>query len=776
MKKVILVLWLMPALVCGQIFYDFESGSIGEWIIASGNHWAVDTILPVAGTYSLHHSYDNPDSGFDLACLEINDLVPSVGETKWSFKVRHGYDPSSSNNWCVFIMSDTGPGGMIPGGSCNGFAAGVNVAGYDDTLRLWKITGGVPEELVSTDLNWQNDIGSSAYAEINVTRTSSGQWEMEVMKDGVREGAGAGHDNELFDVRWFGVYYEYTSTRDRLLWIDDILIDGVFIEDYEPARPSAGDIIISEIMADPYPPVDLPGREYLEIFNKSSTGFSLRDWQLVTESHLALFPDIFLGPGEYLIICSPADTSLFRSYGAVAGVKSFPALNDDGKWIVLRDKTGNMIHSVSYSSTWYGNGLKSGGGWSLEMIDTDFPFYEEGNWKASVSQTGGTPGSKNSVAGMNPDNEFAGIINVFPVDSLSVQVYFSEPVDISSGELEKIMIDNLKVREVILADEVQKGFLLLSPEVFQHGKIFTLTCPPLLVDFAGNKPEAGSFRFGLPEKAVKGDIVINEILFNPVPGGADYVELYNNSEKITDLSRLYLAAVNDETADTSSVYPVSQVPVCFLPGRYVAITTDRKSILERFFSCKEENLFQVSQLPSLPDDGGHLLLLNRQTEVIDNISYSDKMHLTLLSGTEGIALERIRPDINLWHSASELSGWGTPGCQNSVFSENPVSGSLVSLSSTRITPDNDGNEDFLVIDLNFPSNGNIIEVTVFDENGILVRKLAENQLAGLNNSISWDSTYGNGSLVQRGIYIIYISVFDEKGNRETWKKVCTVLR
>ena len=99
-----------------------------------------------------------------------------------------------------------------------------------------------------------------------------------------------------------------------------------------------------------------------------------------------------------------------------------------------------LIHGVEYSSDWYQDELKSNGGWSLEMIDTGFPFYDQANWKASVSKKGGTPGSVNSVSESNPDISFLGIQNVFPEDSSVIEVSFSEPVFNLEG--------NLKVLEI----------------------------------------------------------------------------------------------------------------------------------------------------------------------------------------------------------------------------------------------------------------------------------------------------------------------------------------
>jgi hypothetical protein len=43
----------------------------------------------------------------------------------------------------------------------------------------------------------------------------------------------SGTDSELFSPAWFGIYYKYSSTCDRLLWLDDVKIEGNFYEDNE---------------------------------------------------------------------------------------------------------------------------------------------------------------------------------------------------------------------------------------------------------------------------------------------------------------------------------------------------------------------------------------------------------------------------------------------------------------------------------------------------------------------------------------------------------------
>ena len=871
MKKVILFLLFIPVHLFCQVSDNFETGSLKRWTESVAGHWKADTTGSLSGKYSLHHVFDNASAGTDQIGIPVTNLEPSMGLTKWSFKIRHGYDPSSSNNWGIFLISDNESSSMIPGGKVNGFVMGVNLTGYDDTLRLWKVKNGILSIILNTGINWERNIGSKSPATVSVERSQTGIWKTTVFSSGgTLINTASCTDIELFKAEWFGVYYKYTSTCDRLLWVDDISIDGVFYIDkvppeiikctnytfysadltlneeptsgffpannfslngtsviasstlkinpfsvrvtfenqfinkkentiiigslcdkagncnsndtvhFTPVWAEPGDVVISEIMADPAPAVSLPEKEYLEIFNRTDFQFNLKNWKLTSETSNAVLPETIVKQDEQMILCQVQDTSLLSKYGRVTGVKSFPALTDAGRLVVLSDSSGNLIHGVEYRSQWYNDDLKKDGGWSLEMIDTGFPFFFEGNWTASVSQKGGTPGSPNSVNRSNPDMSFKGIVNAFPGDSNSLTVTFSEPVKNLIEAVSGIRINGNGIKSAYSNDLLMREFIICPGNPFYRHQQYSLSIPGTVTDFAANYPEVSNFTFGIPERAIKGDIVFNEILFNPFPSDADYIELYNCSEKIIDANELLLVSVN-ESGNYSAPVSLSENKRDILPGAYYVITTDRKSLLGRYFSLCEKNIFQVSQLPSMPDDKSHLILFNRQLEFIDEVSYNEKMHYSLLSGYEGISLEKIRPsllssDPQNWHSASESSGWGTPGAPNSIYSEQPVNDDRIVFSSTKITPDNDGYEDLLVIDLNLKGNGNVVTMNVYDETGNFIRKLANNLLAGTKATVTWDGTAGDGSIVNSGIYIILISVFDDTGKTERRKKVCAVVR
>jgi hypothetical protein len=786
MKKVILVFCLMPYLASGQVVENFEQADCSHWSQSTAGRWKSDTTQCISGQYSLHHVYDNADAGTDQAGIRTDSLHPDEGTVKWSFLIRHGYDPSSSNNWAAFLMSDSDPSVIFSDGNVKGFAVGVNITGYDDTLRLCKIDGSMVTPVVDTRINWQSAIGTSDPVSVTVERTSGGTWSVSVSDlQGGLIGTASASDNELFQCNWFILSYKYTSSRDKLLWFDDLHIDGVFHENSEIPDttyvPATGDVIISEIMADPDPPVSLPSEEYIEITNRKGVEFKLDGWKLTTGTQDYPIPETVIKPYGIITLCQAADTSGFSRFGKTVGLKQFPSLTDNGRLLLLYDNSGSLIHGLEYSSEWYNDELKSDGGWSLEMIDTDYPFYYKGNWRASLSKTGGTPGNVNSVAANNPDDRFAGDLNLFPTDSLHISVFSPEPLFTLMGMIDSIRIDDYSPVRISSADPLKRDFSLQLEHPLKKGKVYKAVISGRIVDFAGNRLAKESFEFGLTDPAESGDVRFNELLFNPFPGDPDYIEFYNSSDMIIDASRLGLVSIYTDSDDTSKVYPVSERPGCILPGTYYAISTETEKVISRYFSADPDHLYVAGSLPSLPDEKGHLVLFSRELEKIDEVTYTEKMHSSLLAGYEGVALEKIKTDgdsqdaVN-WHSATESSGWGTPGAPNSVLLEQPSSGSDVSLSSTRISPDDDGYQDVLEISFSLTGNNNIISVTVFDEYGNLIRNLASNVYAGQKASVIWDGKSDDGTLVQTGIYIVLINMYNESGKTRKWKKVCTVIR
>src|SRR5687768_9706082 len=230
----------------------------------------------------------------------------------------------------------------------------------------------------------------------------------------------------------------------------------------------------------------------------------------------------------------------------------------------------------------------------------------------------------------------------------------------------------------------------------------------------------------------RNDIILNEILFNPRPGGSDYIELYNRSYKTIHLKNIQLASRNTNGQLTAPV-KITSANKLLLPEQYIVLTADSFSTANNYTIFDTTSILEVARLPSMPDDQGIILLMNDQGIVVDELHYYDDWHFKLLNNKEGISLERLNindstnKSVN-WHSASSTSGYGTPGYKNSQFYiQQEMPGTFV-IAPPAFSPDNDGVDDFTTINYQFPEPGYVLTLSVFDAAGRLIKLIARNVL------------------------------------------------
>jgi hypothetical protein len=531
------------------------------------------------------------------------------------------------------------------------------------------------------------------------------------------------------------------------------------------ATPQKNELIITEILADPTPVVNLPESEFLEIHNRSDKILSLGNVILTDNLRSVRLPFLTILPKQYIILCPNSSVSAFRSFGTVIGLPTWTTLDNNGEKLVLSTTDGEKIFEVSYSLGWYDNDFKRDGGWSLEMIDTDNPCTEAGNWRPSTDIRGGTPGRENSVKTFNPDNRPPGIVRAYASDSETVFVEFDEKID----ELQLLNFSELTFdKAVTVVERAMPTSVLLrlkvSPALLPT-TIYNLTLKNVR-DCGGNLMSEKSVRIVLPENAVVGDVIINEILSNPPVGGVDFVEIYNRSEKFINLQNWSLASWRDDALYTPRV--ITTQPFILAPGEYLAISRDNEQLLRQYPNGAYERFFQVSSIPAYADASGSVILLAPNGEMIDRVDYSNKWHFSLIRDQNNVSLERIdffapSNDPNNWTSAASDVGFGTPGYINSqhlVNREKRQSKDCFSLSHEVITPDGDGIQDFTQIQLSCEEPNLSANITIFDMQGCKLRDLLTNRTISPLGYITWDGTDNAGKRVPIGYYLIAVELFN----------------
>ncbi|MDR1346844.1 MAG: lamin tail domain-containing protein [Prevotellaceae bacterium] len=229
MKYILFILALLvSAVLQAQITEDFELNGTGAWKQAPGHRWDASQTEALEGNFSLKHVFDNVSAGYDRISVPAENIDVTTGNITWKFLVRHGYNPSSSNFWAAFLMSDRDAEAMMKDSAVNAYAIGVNFVGSSDFVYLYKITNGTVTQLLNTDINWETAIKTAGKAAIEVVRKIDGEWNVRIDTVGSFENfeiAGTPIiDTEHVDFNHFGLLYAYTSSADRLFWFDRLTI------------------------------------------------------------------------------------------------------------------------------------------------------------------------------------------------------------------------------------------------------------------------------------------------------------------------------------------------------------------------------------------------------------------------------------------------------------------------------------------------------------------------------------------------------------------------
>ena len=544
------------------------------------------------------------------------------------------------------------------------------------------------------------------------------------------------------------------------------------------------DIVIDEIMADPSPQVALPNTEWIELKNTTPFSVNLAGWRITDlTAPSGTMPAYVLKPDSFVIVCPGSAVAAMSAFGVAIAVTGFPSLDNGGDQLTLTNAQGDIIHTVNYTDNWYLNDLKKEGGWTLEMVDTKNPCSGFSNWKASTNDKGGTPGNKNAVDGIHADDRSPTLLRAYTTDSLHIVLVFDEPLDFTKASA----ISNYNISEGIgqpqtasaLAPVFNKVYLTVNIPL-QPRKVYKVTVTGV-TDCVGNGiGSANKTKLGLASATDSFDVVINEILFNPVSNGVDYVELYNRSPKVIDLKNMYIANRNTAGA-ISSITPLSPETYLFYPEEFIVITSDASIVKRDFIVEQADAIIEVTSTPSYNDDKGDVVILNEQGKIVDELIYNEKWHFKLIDNTEGVALERIDYSAGTqheenWHSASTSIGYGTPTYKNSQYRMDLQEQAGLTIVPDIVSPDNDGMDDFVTIGYHFSTPGYVANITIFDAIGRPVRYLQRNALCGIKGNFRWDGLGEKFQKLPVGIYIIYTNIFNLNGKKKQFKNVIVLAR
>ena len=273
----------------------------------------------------------------------------------------------------------------------------------------------------------------------------------------------------------------------------------------------------------------------------------------------------------------------------------------------------------------------------------------------------------------------------------------------------------------------------------------------------------------------RGDLVINELLYQPRSGEAEYVELYNRGEGAVELSEYHIVRWIGDSLGRHYALPEHSVAA----HDYVVLTRNAASVAACYHVGSLLKVVECA-LPTYPNDGGSVVLTTADSVLVDRLDYGPEMQSRLLRNKAGVAIERrsttrATNEEGNWFSASSTCGYGTPGYANSQSTELLAEESAFEFSSTLLSPDGDGYEDALAIEYRMEDGALAARVDVYDGHGVAVRRLLNGGLLGTHGRMEWDGRDEEGRQVGQGQYVVRIVLYDTGGTRQEIRRTVAVI-
>ncbi|MBI5477055.1 MAG: lamin tail domain-containing protein [Ignavibacteriales bacterium] len=544
-------------------------------------------------------------------------------------------------------------------------------------------------------------------------------------------------------------------------------------------------IIINEIMFAPYSPEP----EWIELYNNYSDTVDLNEWNISNRysstKHIITNQNILLPPGGYCVITK--DINLFTAVhpdipAPILQVISLPTyfLNNTGDAVVLFDHRGAIMDSVYYFPSW-----NDSAGNSLERIESKLHSNDSTNWGSSKDSLGSTPGFQNYLTPLEFDLSIA---NAYAVDSTTIRVVVRNAGHQTAQNFSTSLYFDSNNDSLADPSELISTDQITSPLIFKDS---------FSIDFAWNNPPSGkkmlisvldyspdqrlsdnTIIFEIKNRFARNTIVINEIMYQPKTGDAEYVELLNNGCDSVDLFEWRLTDFKD--TNLSKKYVISNSSFVIGSGEFLVIAFD-SSIYNRFSYLRDSNYKVIIKdgCLSLNNDGDNIILSDLTGEIIDSVHYFSSWHNPDIEDVEERSLERINPNLSStdrrnWSTSASSLG-GSPGLNNSLYITSVPNDATISFSNNPFSPDGDGFEDATIIHYELPATTATIRIRIFDSVGRLVRVLAENEPSGSLGDIIWDGYNDNRNRVRVGIYVVLLEALDGFGGSAKSAKAAVVV-
>ncbi len=424
-------------------------------------------------------------------------------------------------------------------------------------------------------------------------------------------------------------------------------------------------LVINEIM---YAPTTGAGKEWFEIYNKTSNPVNLANWKwkdATSSLNTITTQTVNIPAGGFVVVCE--DSAAVKSFypnnpGIYLQSIGWSALNNTGDNLVLINSTGIVIDSITFTSSWGGSSNNK----SLERISVSAPTNLQTNWGTCVSSVGATPNKVNSLTPKPNDLALNKITfsRTIPAigDTLGIIAQVKNRGLSSAPSYSVAFYDDYNKDSIASPNELKTT--VNSTGELNAGDSINVTYSQIL-DSAGLRQYIAVVNYGVDEDtsnnkyvasievaggSTAGRVIINEIMYDEPTGECEWIEIYNNSDSVVNLK-------NWKVSDNSLTQIVITANDHFLDPLSYAVISQSGAIYANHPAIDSSKVIINSSFPSLNNTGDAVIVYKISGAVSDRVDYLPDW------GGVNSSLERI--DIN--GVSNDSSNWASSiACEKST--------------------------------------------------------------------------------------------------------------
>lgn len=524
-------------------------------------------------------------------------------------------------------------------------------------------------------------------------------------------------------------------------------------------------VVVNEFL--PVPEGNEP--EWIEIYNNSDSTFTFSKTYIADATSSKLLPEFKLKSKNYAVITK--DTAILKQIRTIPDSTiliqlTLPTLNNTYDNIIL--KSAEQVYDSIYYHISFGENGKS-----FERINPDEPALSKTNLKSSINIDGATCGFVNSHYIYSKDLKIENFSRIPKSDSIIFEILNTGKQKIENFELQFFIdVDNDKLftnDELFLINnyslfDLSENKLTMNLRDIDNCPIIDNYLDVMAVILSPDDLNRSNdtLRAELYFSSNQNSIIINEIMYDVEDEIAEFIELYNRSEKSVNLRNSELK--DENTKLKKGVFIDKDIIV--EPNNFLLVAWDSLFFVNHPELKNSKNVY-ISKNSSfnLNQSGDFVALVDANGYYFDSLTYSDKWH-TLQIDTKNTSLERI----NYFTSSEISSSWATcidlnkstPANKNSVFAE-ISNGEGITCSPNPFLP-NSSDKPFCIIGYKLPFEIATLTLSIYDTQGKKIVDVANGINSKKIGSLVWDGKNSDGFNLSSGRYVILLNAYDNNSN------------